>query len=210
MNKEAGPYFQEVVPVATLDATEARGDNGEVTDKKAWTASGGEGLIAAMNTSSGEIRTAHRITAKRILDERITPLIERLTAEGAFEGVELPQVEEVKLPPVQVLTQSWLSHLAALNADIRRSDDVDPGDMITRCGQIVHNFYDTEVYPVLNDLANDERRVFQEFAHAGTRIASLAGQRNKAMAVQLVVTILAQLGWDASKAMQESLPEAAE
>ena len=210
VNKDAQKYFQEIVPVATLKATEARNAEGEVTDKKEWESSGGEGLMGALNSAAGELRTAHRLAAKKILDNRITPLVQKLQEENAASGEDLPEIEVVTLPPVQVLTQSWLSHLAALNADIRRSDDVDPGDMITRCGQIVHNFYDTEVYPVRNDLSPKNLKVFDEFATAGSEIASLAGQRNKAMAVRSVMTILAQLGWDASRALNEDLPEAAE
>lgn len=210
MNKEALPNFSEAVPVATLLADEARTEAGEITDKKQWSSSGGEALLAAMNSSATEIRTNHRIAAKKILDERITPLLDRLNAESAAEGEAVHEVEEVSLPPAEVLTRSWLSHLAALNADVRRSDEIDPAEMITRCGKIVHNFYDSEVYPVRDELSDGELRLFDEFGRAGSRIAALAGQRNKAMAVQSVVTILAQLGWDVQRAMAHAVPAAAE
>ncbi len=210
MKKEALPHFSETVPVATLQAQEARNEVGEITDKKLWTSSGGEGLLAAMNSSATEIRAAHRMAAQAILDARISPLIDRLNAENAAEGAAVHEVEEVALPPAEVLTRSWLSHLAALNADVRRSDEIDPAEMITRCGKIVHNFYDSEVYPKRDALAPDALRVFDEFGRAGSRIAALAGQRNKALAVQSVITILAQLGFDVQRAMSRTVPKAAE
>ena len=211
VNKDAQKYFQEIVPVATLKATEARNSDGEIMDKKEWENSGGEELIGALNSAAGEIRTAHRLAAKKILEERITPLVQKIQEENVASGDVVPAVEVAVMPPVQVLTQSWLSHLAALNADIRRSENVEPGDMITRCGQIVHNFYDTEVFPVRDDLSLENQKVFDEFTAAAGEIATLAGQRNKAMAVRSVMTILAQLGWDTSRVMHTSKqPKAAE
>ena len=78
MQKEAGPLFNNIIPMELLAASFVRNKNGKVTDQAVWKDSGGAECLASMKAIATEVRADVIKSAEYDLKNKIMPVVAKL------------------------------------------------------------------------------------------------------------------------------------
>lgn len=153
VQKEAGEFFNTIVPVAAPKASKAAPD-GVVQDKEAWAAHGGEAIFTAIREIAEPIREKKLADATAIIESQLIPFFERLKSrDSADEATSKAPIQPLELKaggaktqaevPESPLLAEWNNKTRDLITTIEKSDDSDVSKLIQSSCNIVMEMTDT-------------------------------------------------------------------
>lgn len=174
MQKEAGPLFNNIIPMELLAASFVRDKKGKVTDQAVWKDSGGAECLASMKAIATEVRADVIKSAEYDLKNKIMPVVAKL-----------------KTGPAPFLSY-WTHELNKIQTNLANADNATVSLSYLKLLEGALAFSPADTQPSFDDA----KKITPRLKEARDYIGTVLLQENTDANTQKSHAVIEQLSWE--------------